>query len=108
MKLSIMEEVIREIIKIEYEAKGIIEEAIQKKRKAEEEHKNALEELEARIVGDATNKIKQIRDRELKEAYEKEEEKRRRCQMKMKEIEEHARLNMDLWVDEIFQRVISK
>ena len=108
MNHSTMEDVIREIIKIEYEAKGIIEEALLNKRKMEAEHKIALEELEARISGDATKKIRQIRDRELKEAYEKEEEKRKRCQMKIKEIEEHARLNMDLWVDEIFQRVISK
>lgn len=102
-----MEDIIREIIKIEYEAKGIIETAIQEKRDLETKHKNEMIELEERIMKDARRKVKQIRDREMKEAIDKEEAKRRICDHKIRQIEEHSRLNLELWVDEIFRRVTS-
>ncbi len=101
-----MEEVIKQIIDIEDKAQGIIDEANKEKEQKELEHKKKLEALEATIISDAKEKVKQIRAREFDEIREQEEEKVRRCDRQIVEMEKYAEDNMEKWVNDLVNRVL--
>lgn len=102
-----MEEVIKQIIDIEDKAQSIIDNALIEKKQKEEEHMRKLDELERKIVDDALIKVAQIREREFNDIEDEENAKVRRCEDRLLELNEYAEENMDRWVKELVDKVLS-
>jgi len=102
-----MEEVIKQIIDIEEEAKKIIDDSLKDTQLKEENHRQRILDLEEKLVNDAKEKVRQIRERELNEIKEQEEAKIRRCDNRLVEMNQYAKENMDMWVNDLVKRVLS-
>lgn len=101
-----MEDIIRNIIKIENQAQQIIDDALEDKRLKEEEHKDKLSSLENKILMEAKKKVEQIREREFAEIQENENGKVAKCDKRIEEMKKQATENMEQWVDELVKRVV--
>ncbi len=103
-----MEEVIRQIIDIEEQAQKIIDDALEDKRRKEEEHVAQVNELEDQLMQDAHRKVAQIREREFKEIREQQRKMQEKCKNRQEAMEKRAAQEMDKWVDNLVNRVLDK
>jgi len=102
-----MEEVIRKIIQIELDAKKMINDVLEEKKVKEENHNKAINQLREETFKRAKSKVEQIRLREFKEIEDSEIKKRQRCEARLQQMDAYAKEKMDIWVDELVNRVLS-
>lgn len=102
-----MKEVIRRIIEIEESAQQIMETTKQESQEKIAQTAKALKEMEKKLLGDAQNKINQIRDRELMDCKEEMVEMKAACYEKIHQMEVKAIENEEAWVKFLVDQVIS-
>lgn len=102
-----MEEVIKKIIQIELDAKKMMNDVLEEKKRKEQEHERIIAELRATTLKRAKDKVDQIRIREFKEIEDSEIRKKQQCELRLQQMDAYAKEHMDTWVDELVNRVTS-
>lgn len=102
-----MEEVVRRILQIEETAQETMNQAIQDKKEKEDAHQKRLSELQARINREAERKVRELREMELAEAQQKSEQISRDCSVRIEEMEQLSRQNMENWIEAVTKAILS-
>lgn len=103
-----MEDVIREIIDLEYKAKEVMEQTYLEKAEEIKKFQEKIIALEASIMADSEIKIVKLRKAELDEVALKNQEQVERCDQKLKKMEATVEQMKEAWVEALVNKVIRK
>lgn len=101
-----MEDVIREIIKIEDAAQKLMKDTKEEIIRKREEHKKDVQSFEEEILGDARRKVEQIREKELAEIQQVSQEKINKCDTRLNKMAYYVDKNEERWVLNLINSVL--
>ncbi|NDL66533.1 hypothetical protein [Anaerotalea alkaliphila] len=103
-----MEEIIKKIIDIEYQAQAVLDEAKELKEQTDKELQEKLKALKLKSGMDAKLEIERYRQQELKEFQRFEEREAEKTQKILRAMEDRRREMADKWKEELVESVLKR
>ncbi len=101
-----MEDAIRKIIEIEYEAQKLVSQGYERVEKIQISTLEQLKDMEDNIMEMANHKIDQLREKNRIEAVEKIQKINEGIENRIHIIEEYVAKNRETWESQIFDRIL--
>ncbi len=103
-----MEDVIKKIIKIEEKAQEIMRSTHHENEVKRQVAEDQMKQLEEMIIGDAHQKIKEIREKELSENSALQQEQLEVCNKRLKKMEAKVLQNEEKWIDDLYKLILER
>jgi len=100
-----MEGVIDKVIEIEYKAQKVVQEAVAEQNRILEDIEKETQALKEEILGNVSNKINQIKSKEIEEAKNEAEKILHNASVKAENMKKEAELNKKTWLNQLFRNV---
>ncbi|MCG8500057.1 MAG: hypothetical protein MJB12_06575 [Firmicutes bacterium] len=101
-----MDDIVQKIIEIELQAQHIIDETEQEKQRINEALASEIEAMRLEIERKVERKLKQIKEREMQEAYQKVDEVQAKTQQQLEAMVECADNKKQEWEKYLMDQIV--